>query len=248
MYDLPEAELLYLLSDRAGIAADYHDIAGTRHVTTDETRRAILSAMGFRVADRSVLIEELTAWDHRPWVRGCDPVWVVRTGQAPCEWPLHVRSEPSDDGQIHVHWMVFGERGEKHGEWKEGPGLPIHEERVIQARRYVRLAFPLPLDLPIGYYDVKVWVQSGSSSVELQFRLIMAPARCYVPDSFHAGRRTWGLALQLYSLRSERNWGIGDFGDLFTLVEWAGTQLSAGVIGLNPLHALKNTRPYHISP
>jgi hypothetical protein len=62
MYDLPEAELLYLLSDRAGIAADYHDIAGTRHVTTDETRRAILSAMGFRVADRSALIEELTAW------------------------------------------------------------------------------------------------------------------------------------------------------------------------------------------
>ena len=46
MYDLPEAELLYLLSDRAGIVADYHDIAGTRHVTTDETRRAILSAMG----------------------------------------------------------------------------------------------------------------------------------------------------------------------------------------------------------
>jgi len=248
MYDLPEAELLYLLSDRAGIAADYHDIAGTRHVTTDETRRAILSAMGFRVADRSALIEELTAWDHRPWVQGCDPVCVVRTGQAPCEWPLHVRSEPSDDGQLHVHWMVFGERGEKHGEWKEGPGLPIHEERVIQARRYVRLAFPLPLDLPIGYYDVKVWVQGGPASVELQFRLIVAPARCYVPESFHAGCRTWGLALQLYSLRSERNWGIGDFGDLSMLVEWAGTQLSAGVIGLNPLHALKNTRPYHISP
>ncbi len=83
MYDLPEAELLYLLSDRAGIAADYHDIAGTRHVTTDDTRRAILSAMGFRVADRSALIEELTAWDQRPWVQGCDPVCVVRTRPGP---------------------------------------------------------------------------------------------------------------------------------------------------------------------
>jgi 4-alpha-glucanotransferase len=70
MYDLPESELLSLLSDRAGIAADYHDIAGTRHVTTDETRRAILSAMGFRVADRSALIEELVAWDQRPGLCG----------------------------------------------------------------------------------------------------------------------------------------------------------------------------------
>ena len=248
MYDLPEAELLYLLSDRAGIVADYHDIAGTRHVTTDETRRAILSAMGFRVADRSALIDELTAWDQRPWVQGCDPVCVVRTGQAPRDWPLHVRCESSDDGQLHVNWTVSGEHGEKQGEWNEGPGLSIHEERLIQNRRYVRLAFPLPLDLPIGYYDVKVWVQGGPAPVELQFRLIVAPARCYVPESFHAGRRTWGLALQLYSLRSEHNWGIGDFGDLSRLLEWAGRELGAGVIGLNPLHALKNTRPYHISP
>ncbi|MCC6139638.1 MAG: 4-alpha-glucanotransferase [Nitrospira sp.] len=248
MYDQPENELLYLLSDRAGIAADYHDIAGTRHVTTDETRRAILSAMGFRATDRAGLIDSLIAWDQRPWVQGCDPVCVVRTGQAPREWSLHVPCEPSGDGQLSVHWKVSGERGETHGEWKEGPGIPIHEVRSIQDRRYVRLAFPVPHDLPIGYYDAKVWVQGGPEPVEFQFRLIVAPARCYVPESFHAGRRTWGLALQLYSLRSEQNWGIGDFGDLSRVVEWVGAQLGAGVIGLNPLHALKNTRPYHISP
>ena len=81
MYDLPEAELLRLLSDRAGIAADYHDIAGTRHVTTDETRRAILSAMGFCVTDHAALRDALTAWDQRAWVQGCESVHVVRTGQ-----------------------------------------------------------------------------------------------------------------------------------------------------------------------
>ncbi len=248
MYDQPEHELLYLLSDRAGIAADYHDIAGARHVTTDDTRRAILSAMGFCVTDRAALIDALTAWDQRPWVQGCDPVYVVKTGHAPREWSLHLPCESSEDGQLSVHWKVSGERGEKHGEWNEGPGLPIHEERLIQGRRYVRLAFPLPHDLPIGYYETKVWVQGGPASREFQFRLIVAPARCYVPESFQAGRRIWGLALQLYSLRSERNWGIGDFGDLVGVVEWAGSQLGAGVIGLNPLHALKNTRPYHISP
>ncbi len=248
MYDLPEAELLRLLSDRAGIAADYHDIAGTCHVTTDETRRAILSAMGFCVTDRAALRDALTAWDERAWVQGCEPVYVVRTGQTSGEWAVHVRCERADETALQVRWVLSGERGELRWERHEGPGLPIHEERLIQHRRYVRLAFPLPLDLPPGYYTVTASVEGGAAPVERQFRLIVAPVRCYVPDAFHAGVRTWGLALQLYSLRSERNWGIGDFGDLSRLVQWAGTQLGAGVIGLNPLHALKNTRPYHISP
>ncbi|HSM76003.1 MAG TPA: 4-alpha-glucanotransferase, partial [Bryobacteraceae bacterium] len=105
-----------------------------------------------------------------------------------------------------------------------------------------------PDDLPIGYYETKVWVQGGASVAEAQFRIIVAPDRCYVPETVQSGARLWGLALQLYSLRSERNWGIGDFRDLSAVVEWAGKTLGCGLLGLNPLHALKNTTPYHISP
>ena len=42
--------------------------------------------------------------------------------------------------------------------------------------------------------------------------------------------------------------GVGDFTDLARLVEWAGRELGAGIVGLNPLHALKNSRPHHLSP
>ena len=79
-------------------------------------------------------------------------------------------------------------------------------------------------------------------------RLIIAPRQCYIPPPLEANQRLWGLALQLYSLSSDRNWGCGDFTDLGRIVEWAGKELGAGVIGLNPLHALRNTAPYHISP
>ena len=79
-------------------------------------------------------------------------------------------------------------------------------------------------------------------------RVIVAPRQCYAPPWLEANQRIWGLALQLYSLSSDRNWGCGDFTDLGRIVEWAGKELAARVIGLNPLHALRNTSPYHISP
>src|SRR5262245_35452268 len=79
-------------------------------------------------------------------------------------------------------------------------------------------------------------------------RVIVAPRQCYVPPWLEVNQRMWGLALQLYSLSSDRNWGCGDFTDLGRIVEWAGRDLGAGAIGLNPLHALRNTAPYHISP
>ena len=64
----------------------------------------------------------------------------------------------------------------------------------------------------------------------------VSPGRCYQPEFLERGGRAWGFALQLYGLRSARNWGIGDFGDLRRVVELAA-KLGAGVIGLNPLHA-----------
>ncbi|HEX3441848.1 MAG TPA: 4-alpha-glucanotransferase [Pseudolabrys sp.] len=61
------------------------------------------------------------------------------------------------------------------------------------------------------------------------------------------GRRIWSLAVQLYAVRSHRNWGHGDFGDLLGLVRLAAAS-GAGGIGLNPLHALFPDRADQASP
>ncbi|HEX7053501.1 MAG TPA: malto-oligosyltrehalose synthase [Burkholderiales bacterium] len=66
--------------------------------------------------------------------------------------------------------------------------------------------------------------------------------RCYQPELFERGARVWGFMVQLYGLRSARNWGIGDFGDLRALVELAA-KLGAAVVGVNPLHATQGS-PY----
>ncbi|ARM92368.1 4-alpha-glucanotransferase protein (plasmid) [Rhizobium sp. CIAT894] len=68
----------------------------------------------------------------------------------------------------------------------------------------------------------------------------------FLPD-FLSGTRVWGVSLQLYELRSARNWGIGDFKDLSDLPDLAGS-LGADFIGLNPLHAPFLADPDRCSP
>ena len=61
-----------------------------------------------------------------------------------------------------------------------------------------------------------------------------------------AGRRG-PLTVQLYGVRSGRNWGHGDFSGLLALVELAA-EVGAGGVGLNPLHALFDGPPAEPSP
>jgi (1->4)-alpha-D-glucan 1-alpha-D-glucosylmutase len=67
-------------------------------------------------------------------------------------------------------------------------------------------------------------------------KTIVGKGASYQPELLAKGARIWGIMVQLYAVRSERNWGVGDFGDLRTLVELAAS-LGAGVLGVNPLHA-----------
>jgi 4-alpha-glucanotransferase len=60
-------------------------------------------------------------------------------------------------------------------------------------------------------------------------------------------QRSWAIAVQLYGVRSHRNWGHGDFTDLADLIDIA-SQLGAAGIGLNPLHALFDDRADEASP
>ncbi|MDB5618303.1 4-alpha-glucanotransferase [Tardiphaga sp.] len=97
-----------------------------------------------------------------------------------------------------------------------------------------------PLDLPIGVWRLRL---TDASLFSEEAALIVTPAKAF-PGAFD---RSWILAVQLYGLRSERNWGMGDFTDLQTLIAMAADIGAAG-IGLNPLHALFDDRPAECSP
>jgi len=61
-------------------------------------------------------------------------------------------------------------------------------------------------------------------------------------------KRSWGFAVQLYSVRSRRSWGHGDLHDLADLARWSAGNLGADFILTNPLHAAAPAAPISDSP
>jgi 4-alpha-glucanotransferase len=133
------------------------------------------------------------------------------------------RSELAEAAKLPLRWKIVSDL---EGEIREGET----DGRTVL----------WPADLPVGTHRLRLTDASGTSE---EVPLIVAPPRAFAGD-FDRG---WLLAVQLYGIRSARNWGIGDFSDLEKLIELAGA-LGADGVGLNPLHALFYDRPADCSP
>ncbi|MGK4580687.1 4-alpha-glucanotransferase [Kitasatospora sp. HPMI-4] len=97
----------------------------------------------------------------------------------------------------------------------------------------------LPADLPLGRHRLTVRLEGREQSAAL----IVAPLRVPATEG-----RSWGFLAQLYSVLSERSWGMGDLGDLAELASWSGSELGAGFLQINPLHAGRPGAPCDPSP
>jgi 4-alpha-glucanotransferase len=95
--------------------------------------------------------------------------------------------------------------------------------------------------VPHGYHRL------GLAGTDHDTVLIVTPGSCWLPPGLSRDERWSGMSLQLYLLRSQPNFGIGDFGDLKRLAPVAGRQ-GCDVIGVNPLHQMFLDAPELASP
>lgn len=234
-------ELISRLAAQRHIGDRFLNYLGQEEVIPIERKERMLRAMGYDLEDNATLEQAIFDLDAAPWTRLVKPVYVVTDDQLDGGIGLHI-----PDPLLHtaVEWQVTLEDGTP---GPEGDFLPAdrHEtgEYWIGEQRYSRRPLPLSGVLPMGYH--RLTVSQGAKSGEAS--LIMAPKKSFQREAMADGKRIWGSAIQLYTLKSDHNWGMGDFSDLEDLIRELSSR-GAGFVGLNPIHSLYPVSPEHASP
>ena len=230
------------LATLCGIQDDYQDVWGQPHAVSDTTRRALLGAMhALETVGPARLVETIEEAD---WRQPLPPVRVLRAASEAPQVPLTI---PAGWLDRVLRWRLTLESGQQIGGDFHPQQQTATERRRIGGVEYLRFALAMPVLTETGYHRFEIEHPGRGDETPAHMSLIVVPVSCFQPDAVRGERRVWGPVTQFYGLRSQRNWGIGDFGDLRTLVELTA-RAGGGVVGVNPLHALFPDQPQRCSP
>lgn len=217
-----------------GVETEYHDIWGRHHVVDAAVVRSILETLGIACGSLELLNQSIDDHLWREWSRIAPPTVVAFADSAVIPVSLEVGRAEAVSATFH---------------WEDGSSetlevpvdqMPADATAELRGRHFVRRQFPVPPHAPLGYHTVAI-------DNHTRVNLILCPRRAYLPAPLENGKKAAGIAVSLYGLRSDRNWGCGDFTDLANLVEWAAHN-GLGFVALNPLHSIPNRQPYNTSP
>jgi len=228
------APSLVELARRYGIATGYDDWTGRPVLVSETTLVAVLAALGVAASTEQERNEALVAHLRSYWARSMPSTIVARTGAQTRFWVHVTHGYPADV------WLQL-EDGTVRGSAQQVENFTPPFE--LGGRWVGEASFVLPTDLPLGYH--RVFLHSGD--FQTSTALIVTPDWLGLPEQLGA-RRAWGLAAQLYSVRSRQSWGIGDLTDLADLAVWSASRHGADYLLVNPLHAAALTAPIEPSP
>ncbi|AOT04563.1 4-alpha-glucanotransferase [Arthrobacter sp. U41] len=226
------AELLRELAATHGVGTSYRGWDGAERSVTDSTLRGVLAALGVPAGGADEMERSLAEARLAPWRRLLPPVAVAREGQE-----LLVNVHVPHGSAVSV-WIAAEDGGRYEATQRENWDAPVDVDGVLTGRA----TFAVPDHVPLGWHTLLA-EHEGTVS---QCPLVVTPQRLQTTEAL-AGRRNWGLTAQLYSVRSSRSWGIGDFADLADLATITGEE-GAGFLLVNPLHAAEPRPPVEDSP
>ncbi|HEY8295560.1 MAG TPA: 4-alpha-glucanotransferase [Micrococcaceae bacterium] len=231
----PEAARAELqqLAAAHGVGTSFRGWDGVERQVDGGTLVHVLAALGVPAGSPEEIRDSLGEQELAPWRRTLPPVVVLRQGRG-CRLPVHVRH-----GSQPTVWVTTEDGGRRQAvqlEDREGP-------RDVDGVLTGRATFVVPADLPLGWHTL----HEDSGGITAECALVVTPDRLATTQAL-AGERNWGLTAQLYSVRSSRSWGIGDFADLGDLAVISADRHGAGFVLVNPLHAAEPVPPVEPSP
>lgn len=233
------ASALSKAADECGIDSEYWDIFSKRREVSSEVRRKILEALSWDASSFEAIEERRRKRFEDEFTQPLAKTTVISDSAKSVLLTL-----PAAEKSASIRFEIALEDGQQLSGSVESTQLEASRHIVMAGREWLAYSLGLPAELPLGYHALKISVNGrliGESN------LIACPDRAYLPETLAHGGKTAGFNIALYGLRSDRNWGCGDFTDLRALCSWA-SEIGFSLIGVNPLHALANRAPYNTSP
>ena len=227
--------LLRRLARRLGILESYLDQSGGEvRYTSDHTRQRLLHAMGIDASTERRAARALRALRQARRHEWIAPVRVVRKRSRKIS-QVHVRIPTFNDAS--VHWRLT---------LRTEAGIESSWTGAVEGGPSRRVTLELPAVPTIGYHALTIDFEGDGVRHTGRQKLIVVPSQCILPEARLRGRRGFGITTNLYTLKSESNWGAGDIGDVKTIAEWLG-QRGGAFVGLSPTHAIRNAG-FDVSP
>jgi 4-alpha-glucanotransferase len=229
-----DQHLLQRLADAHGVGTSFHGWDGLPHSVAPETLIKVLAALGVQAHSDELIEAALAEAELAPWRRMLPPAVVVRQGESALV-PVHV----PDGSTARLSVELEAGAGDPVDAVQQDIWVPPQDVDGVPTGR---ATFAVPEGLPLGWHTL----HAESDGVKAQGVLVVVPQRLTTAGPL-LERRGWGLATQLYSVRSKRSWGIGDFADLADLAALSGAR-GADYVLVNPLHAAEPVPPVQASP
>lgn len=217
------------------VDTEFWDWKGRRVEVSQNTIVAVLAAIDVDASTTESARAALRAFENRPWTRMLPPFVVMEQGRGRTV-DIHVPVADAARTSVSV-------RLEDDGEWVLTPADNWDPDREVNGVLTARMSYWLPEHLPLGYHRIQV--RAGGVSAETT--LLVSPHFLGLPPQI-GDRRVWGYSVQLYSLRGEQSWEIGDMRDLRDFAVWTATQQHTDYVLINPLHAGQPEPPVEPSP
>ncbi|XPF93922.1 4-alpha-glucanotransferase [Colwellia sp. RE-S-Sl-9] len=226
------------LAELVGFHKNYVNSFGIKQTPKKEALASLLNAMGFNLTSEQVLAEQIQTLQEKQWRNILPTTHIIKSTNKTPFIPISIHNSGV---QQTISWTITTENGDLFNQHLDTSNLELIDTTKLNESTFSKYQLPIP-QIEEGYHKLSIKCGEQQSNCHL----IVVPETCFSAEEAHKNK-VWGYTAQLYSIRSEQNFGMGDFEDLNKLIIGASKQ-GASTVGLNPLHPLYQNNPAHISP